>query len=147
MSKTIKDTIIEYNIGIQTIVEYLKTYSIDIKPSPNVKLSDFEYELIARKFQIEKSLKDEAINLKRDKSKNPKISIRINQCESEKKERLLWIKTKINDLKTKNIKKDKKQKSIKGYEETIKEFEINRKYYKVESQGKSIHPILTPMKG
>jgi hypothetical protein len=105
MSKTIKDTIIEYNIGIQTIVEYLKTYSIDIKPSPNVKLSDFEYELIARKFQIEKSLKDEAINLKRDKSKNPKISIRINQCESEKKKDCYGLKLKLMILKQKTLKR------------------------------------------
>ena len=147
MKKTIKDAISEFNIGIQTIVEYLNTHSINVKQSPNVKLSDIEYELIVRKFQIEKSLKDEAINLKRHKSKSTKISIRTDQCESEKKKRLLWVKYKINDLKTKNIKKDKKQKTIKGYEETIKEFEINRKYYKVESQGKSIHPILTPMKG
>lgn len=41
----------EYNIGIQTIVDYLSStsYPIDM-PSPNYKLSDIQYDLVARRF-------------------------------------------------------------------------------------------------
>lgn len=146
MKKKIKDVMGEFNIGIQTIVDFLKSHSIEVKPNPNVRLSVLEYDLIVKKFQREKTIKEVAKLIKSDKSKKESISIKSDLTLLEKQERLEWVKSKINDLKVKKLKKKKKSKEINGLEQTLKEFERNRKY-KIEKSGKSILPILTPMKG
>jgi len=144
---TIKYASKEFNIGIQTILEFFKSQNIIITPNPNTKLSIFEYELLSKRFKSEKELKVKVLNLKINK---PKLkNVNINNCltEAEKKMRFDNVKVKIQQFKRKKENKKVKVKKIKGYEETIKEFEKNRNLYKIENNGKSIYPLLTPMKG
>lgn len=50
---------IEFNIGISTIVDFLAKKGISIDQNPNTKISEDAYQILAREFQKEKSLKDE----------------------------------------------------------------------------------------
>lgn len=49
----------EFNIGISTIVEFLGKKGISVDPNPNTKISQEAYQILAKEFQKEKSLKDE----------------------------------------------------------------------------------------
>jgi translation initiation factor IF-2 len=49
----------EFNIGTHTIVEYLAKKGITIDQNPNTKISEEAFEMLAKEFQKEKSLKEE----------------------------------------------------------------------------------------
>ncbi|TVQ10985.1 MAG: translation initiation factor IF-2 [Bacteroidetes bacterium] len=49
----------EFNIGTSTIVDFLAKKGMSIDSNPNTKLSQEAYEMLAKEFQKEKSLKDE----------------------------------------------------------------------------------------
>jgi len=49
----------EFNIGIATIVDFLGKKGISVDPNPNTKISEEAYQILAKEFQKEKSLKDE----------------------------------------------------------------------------------------
>ncbi|TVQ82998.1 MAG: translation initiation factor IF-2 [Bacteroidetes bacterium] len=49
----------EFNIGITTIVDFLGKKGISVDPNPNTKISEEAYQILAKEFQKEKSLKDE----------------------------------------------------------------------------------------
>lgn len=57
----------EFNVGINTIVDYLKTKGHVIDSNPNAKLTEDDYQLLCKEFQSEKSVKEDAksIELKR----------------------------------------------------------------------------------
>ncbi|MBP5341857.1 MAG: translation initiation factor IF-2 N-terminal domain-containing protein [Bacteroidales bacterium] len=56
LNKVAKD----FNVGIQTLVEYLAKKGHQVEPSPNTKISEEQYELLATAFQSERKVKEEA---------------------------------------------------------------------------------------
>ena len=56
LNKVAKD----FNVGIQTLVEYLAKKGHQVEPSPNTKISEEQYELLATAFQGERRVKEEA---------------------------------------------------------------------------------------
>ena len=56
LNKVAKD----FNVGIQTLVEYLGKKGHQVEPSPNTKISEEQYELLATAFQGERKVKEEA---------------------------------------------------------------------------------------
>ncbi len=56
LNKVAKD----FNVGIQTLVEYLAKKGHQVEQSPNTKISDEQYELLATAFQGERMVKQEA---------------------------------------------------------------------------------------
>ena len=56
LNKVAKD----FNVGIQTLVEYLAKKGHQVEPSPNTKISEEQYELLATAFQDERKVKEEA---------------------------------------------------------------------------------------
>ena len=56
LNKVAKD----FNVGIQTLVEYLAKKGHQVEASPNTKISDEQYELLATAFQGERKVKEEA---------------------------------------------------------------------------------------
>lgn len=53
----------EFNIGIQTILDFLKKKGHTVDANPNTKISNEEYELLVKEFQSEKSAKEESKRL------------------------------------------------------------------------------------
>ena len=56
LNKVAKD----FNVGIQTLVDYLGKKGHQVEPSPNTKISEEQYELLATAFQGERKVKEEA---------------------------------------------------------------------------------------
>ena len=56
LNKVAKD----FNVGIQTIVEYLAKKGHQVEQNPNTKISEEQYELLAAAFQGERKVKEEA---------------------------------------------------------------------------------------
>ena len=56
LNKVAKD----FNVGIQTLVDYLAKKGHQVEFSPNTKISDEQYELLATAFQGERKVKEEA---------------------------------------------------------------------------------------
>ena len=56
LNKVAKD----FNVGIQTLVEYLAKKGHQVEASPNTKISEEQYELLATAFQDERKVKEEA---------------------------------------------------------------------------------------
>ncbi len=56
LNKVAKD----FNVGIQTLVDYLAKKGHQVEASPNTKISDEQYELLASAFQSERMVKQEA---------------------------------------------------------------------------------------
>jgi translation initiation factor IF-2 len=71
----------EFNIGISTIVDFLGKKGISVDPNPNTKISPEAYDILAKEFQKEKSLKDEVRKTSLSFAKRESISLQ----EDEKK--------------------------------------------------------------
>ena len=56
LNKVAKD----FNVGIQTLAEYLAKKGHQVEASPNTKISEEQYELLATAFQSERKVKEEA---------------------------------------------------------------------------------------
>ena len=56
LTKVAKD----FNVGIQTLAEYLAKKGHQVDASPNTKISEEQYELLATAFQSERKVKEEA---------------------------------------------------------------------------------------
>ncbi|HNS16878.1 MAG TPA: translation initiation factor IF-2 [Bacteroidales bacterium] len=65
----------EFNIGITTIVEFLKKKGHHLEESPNAKLTSEMYALLMNEFQSEKFVKEEADKIGLDYSDHHTISI------------------------------------------------------------------------
>ncbi|MEI8202502.1 MAG: translation initiation factor IF-2 [Bacteroidota bacterium] len=73
----------EFNIGINTIVEFLAKKGHKVDPSPNTKISSEPYALIAKEYQSEKTVKESAGKLLID-APHETISISDKQHEEPK---------------------------------------------------------------
>ena len=56
LNKVAKD----FNVGIQTIVDYLAKKGHQVEQNPNTKISEEQYELLSAAFQSERKVKEEA---------------------------------------------------------------------------------------
>jgi len=66
---------IEFNIGISTIVDFLAKKGINVDQNPNTKISEDAYQILAREFQKEKSLKDEVRKSSLNFTKRDRVSL------------------------------------------------------------------------
>jgi translation initiation factor IF-2 len=94
----------EFNIGISTIVDFLGKKGISIDPNPNTKISPEAYEILAKEFQKEKSLKDEvrktglsfsrreSVGMQEEEKKAPVREEEPEKEEEEAEEKELFIK-------------------------------------------------------
>ena len=76
----------ELNVGITTLVEFLKTKDIDVDSNPNTKLESEHYAILSEEFADDQSLKEEAgkTTLKREKRKT--ISLKTKEEDSNTEE-------------------------------------------------------------
>ena len=56
----LKKVATDFNVGIQTLVDYLAKKGHQVDTNPNTKISEEQYELLATAFQSERKVKDEA---------------------------------------------------------------------------------------
>lgn len=122
----------EFNIGTSTIVDFLAKKGMSIDSNPNTKLSQEAYEVLAKEFQKEKSLKDEVRKTGLSFTKRESISIPDGSKEEEDVSEVAARKAKddeepeeqellIKDLKSSLVK------ATKGEEEKTPEEETSEK--------------------
>ena len=99
LNKVAKD----FNVGIQTLVEYLAKKGHQVEQSPNTKISDEQYELLANAFQSERKVKEEADKIELVPSGNNRVVEVANKPEPEDEPEELIIKG--NSSATKNARK------------------------------------------
>jgi len=76
----------EFNVGISTIVEFLKKKGFDISPNPNTKIPAEAYDLLLKEYSSDISVKKESEKLTlKDLSRN-KETVSLDQPEDESKE-------------------------------------------------------------
>jgi translation initiation factor IF-2 len=98
MSETIRisKVVKEFNIGISTLVEFLKKKGFEVEASPNAKISAEEYKLAQIEFDKEVTLKEESRKvILKVKEKPEAISIEDikNKKKEEDEEKEIIIKT------------------------------------------------------
>ena len=59
LSKVIK----EFNVGLQTVVDFLSKKGHEVEAAPNTKITDEQYDLLSKEFSSDVSLKNEAAKL------------------------------------------------------------------------------------
>jgi len=115
------------NVGLSTIVDFLKKKGFSTEENPNAKITDEEYDLLIREFSKDKNLKleSEKISQERHNLKEKKNTVAVEGYESQKKTE--EIKTEIPEIKPKivgNIDLDALNKKKKEFQpEEIKEEE------------------------
>ena len=82
LSKVIK----EFNVGKDTIVEFLAKKGFQIDPSPNTKLTAEMYELLVKEYQGEKEVKNEAKKLGNISYKGGSVSVESAMPSSPKQD-------------------------------------------------------------
>ncbi|RFC55566.1 translation initiation factor IF-2 [Brumimicrobium aurantiacum] len=73
----------ELNVGISTLVEFLKTKEIEIDSSPNTKLEPEHYSILSEQFADDQSLKEEAEKAAVKREKRKTISLKTKEKEEE----------------------------------------------------------------
>jgi len=87
----------EFNIGISTIVDYLKKKGITIESNPNTKLAKDIYDILLSEFQSEKDVKQEADKIGLEYTEHQTVSIGdkvgdLGETETVKEQDELFIK-------------------------------------------------------
>ena len=65
MNIRLNKVIRELNVGIDTIVDYLRENGFEVNATPNEKINDEQYDLLKKKFGADKDLRKEPINFSR----------------------------------------------------------------------------------
>ncbi len=76
----------EFNVGIATIVEFLKNKGINIDPNPNTKITAEQYELLLKEYSNDLSVKQESDRLNLKQLKTKKETISLNEVQDKKTE-------------------------------------------------------------
>lgn len=149
----------EFNVGLSTIVDFLKGKGIEISQDPNTKLSTNEYELVKKEFSKDSKVKDEVNKIiasknssKKKEDKPHKSGVEANFIsvkDAVKKENNIKIvgnidldgnkKPKTSDKQEIPIKEEKQEVKI---EETFKE---SPKETSKESPKETPKPISEPV--
>jgi translation initiation factor IF-2 len=73
----------EFNVGITTIVEFLENNGVNIDPSPNLKLTQEQYEMLSTEFAADHDLKEKTKQKPVAREKRETISLRDNKETTE----------------------------------------------------------------
>ncbi|NVO04219.1 MAG: translation initiation factor IF-2 [Bacteroidetes bacterium] len=96
LSKVVK----EFNVGINTVVEFLSKKGISIDSNPNTKIPHDAYELLVKEFQSEKSAKEESKNVGIGVARKETLSMEdskpVREVREEVEKEELIIKTNSN---------------------------------------------------
>ena len=76
----------EFNIGLQTIVDFLSRKGHHIDMNPNTKITGEMYDMLVKEFQVEKSVKEESRRLGLTFAKKETVTIEDNKPEVKEKE-------------------------------------------------------------
>lgn len=124
----------EFNVGINTIVDFLSKTGHVIDANPNTKLDEAVYILLAKEFAPDKAVKEKSEKIGKDKA--PRESITIEDIAKEKKEEEEEISIPLN-IKTTAVKEQPKPAPIpEPVEETKPEAEIVQPVKAPEAEDK-----------
>jgi len=76
----------ELNVGISTMVEFLKKKGYTLNPDPNSKVTPEEYDLLQKEFSTEKTIKKESEKLHLRTMPKGQVSVTINDIQKEESE-------------------------------------------------------------
>ncbi len=76
----------EFNVGISTIVDYLKKKGVEMDSNPNTKVSADLYDILLEEFSSDIDAKKESEKLSLSKLKSKKESVSINDVEEGEEE-------------------------------------------------------------
>lgn len=76
----------ELNVGISTMVEFLKKKGYTLNPDPNSKVTPEEYDLLQKEFSTEKTIKKESEKLHLRTIPKGQVSVTINDIQKEETE-------------------------------------------------------------
>jgi len=76
----------ELNVGISTMVEFLKKKGYTLNPDPNSKVTPEEYDLLQKEFSTEKTIKKESEKLHLRTIPKGQVSVTINDIQKEESE-------------------------------------------------------------
>ncbi|MDL2283435.1 translation initiation factor IF-2, partial [Odoribacter sp. OttesenSCG-928-G04] len=114
----------EFNVGLATIVEFLNTKGVEISSDPNAKISDEQYDLVAKEFSSDSELKKESsmVDLKNSRKKKETVIIdnRGNITETNEDDSFISVKDEVKlenkikvvdhiDLHAKSVKENKEE--------------------------------------
>ncbi|MCM1031078.1 MAG: translation initiation factor IF-2 [Oscillibacter sp.] len=89
----------EFNVGLSTIVEFLHAKGIQISSDPNAKLSDEDYDLVAKEFSSDSEVKKASsmVDLKNTRKKKETVTIdnKGNIKEINEEEQFISIKDEV----------------------------------------------------
>ena len=71
----------ELNVGISTIVDYLKTQDVAIDSNPNTKLEDGHYEILCEQFADDQSLKEAAQKTNISRERRETVSLKNKEVK------------------------------------------------------------------
>ena len=78
MAVRLNKVIKEFNVGLQTVVDFLAKKGHTVEAAPNSKLSDEQYELVQKEFRSDESARNEATRF---------LQERIQQKQEQKQEK------------------------------------------------------------
>lgn len=73
----------EFNLGIQTIAEFLNTKGIEVEAKPNTKIDPDAYDLLVQEFESDKTAKEESKKVGLSHAKRESISIEDAEEETD----------------------------------------------------------------
>ena len=91
MSIRLNKVIKEFNVGLQTVVDFLTTKGFEVKASPSEKISDAQYDLLRQEFGADRDLRTEAEKMIQNRQKE-KIQ---KEKKASRKDIATEIKTEI----------------------------------------------------
>ena len=91
MSIRLNKVIKEFNVGLQTVVDFLTTKGFEVKASPSEKISDAQYDLLRQEFGADRDLRTEAEKMIQSRQKE-KIQ---KEKKASRKDVATEIKTEI----------------------------------------------------
>ena len=91
MSIRLNKVIKEFNVGLQTVVDFLTTKGFEVKASPSEKISDAQYDLLRQEFGAARDLRTEAEKMIQNRQKE-KIQ---KEKKASRKDVATEIKTEI----------------------------------------------------
>ncbi|HRF85230.1 MAG TPA: translation initiation factor IF-2 [Alloprevotella sp.] len=83
MSIRLNKVIKEFNVGLQTVVDFLGKKGFSINASPSEKITDEQYELLRKEFGADKDLRTEAEKLLQNRQKEKRPAIREKKAPVE----------------------------------------------------------------
>ena len=81
--KRLRKVAAEFNLGTNTIVEFLEEKGFDLGHSPNAKVTPDMYDLLEGKFQLDRSLKEEKEAVKREFHRERKADKELKEKQEE----------------------------------------------------------------